>query len=57
MQQKAGCLGAALLEASGQSPDALNALNDKVRGLRNDIYSAIGGWGAGASVPQVDEQP
>ncbi len=29
----------------GQSPDALNALNDKVRGLRNDIYSAIGGWG------------
>ena len=57
MQQKAGCLGAALLEASGQSPDALNALNDRVRALRNDIYSAIGGWGAGASVPQVDEKP
>lgn len=57
MQQEAGCLGAALREASGQSPDALNALNDKVRSLRNDIYSAIGGWGAGASVPQVDEQP
>jgi len=57
MQQKAGCLGAALLDASGQSPDALNALNDRVRALRNDIYSAIGGWGAGASVPQVDEKP
>ncbi|SFK04747.1 MarR family winged helix-turn-helix transcriptional regulator [Caulobacter sp. UNC279MFTsu5.1] len=56
MQQKAGCLGAALLEASGQSPEALNALNDKVRTLRNDIYSAIGGWGPGAPAPEADQQ-
>jgi len=56
MQQKAGCLGAALLEASGQSPEALNALNDKVRTLRNDIYSAIGGWGPGAPTPEADKQ-
>lgn len=57
MQQKAGCLGAALLEASGQSPDALNDLNDKVRALRNDIYGAIGGWGPGTSRPKAEEQP
>ena len=56
MQQKAGCLGAALLEASGQSPEALNALNDKVRTLRNDIYSAIGGWGPSALAPEADKQ-
>lgn len=53
MQQKAGCLGAALLEASGHSPDALNDLNGKVRALRNDIYGAIGGWGAGTP-PKAD---
>lgn len=57
MRGKAGCLGAALLEASGQSPDALNDLNDKVRALRNDIYGAIGGWGTGAAPPKADEQP
>ncbi|MBO9545884.1 MarR family winged helix-turn-helix transcriptional regulator [Caulobacter sp.] len=56
MQRKAGCLGAALLEASGQPHEALNDLNDKVRTLRNDIYSAIGGWGPGASTPKVDAQ-
>lgn len=57
MQQKAGCLGAALLETSGHSPDALNDLNDKVRALRNDIYGAIGGWGTGTTAPQSDEKP
>jgi len=46
LQQKAGCLGAALLEASGQSPEALGDLNRKIRGLRNDIYASIGGWTA-----------
>lgn len=52
MQQKAGCLGAALLEASGHSHDALNDLNDKIRTLRNDIYGHIGGWGAAAPTPK-----
>jgi MarR family transcriptional regulator, organic hydroperoxide resistance regulator len=42
--QKAGCLGAALLEASGHALDDLNDLNRRVRGLRNDIYRGIGGW-------------
>lgn len=56
LEHKAGCLGAALLEASGQSPDALNDLNQKVRALRNDIYGSIGGWGPGAPAPKADEQ-
>ena len=49
LHQQAGCLGAALLEASGQSPEALNDLNRKVRGLRDDIYGGPGGWKAGRS--------
>lgn len=47
MRHKAGCLAAALLEASGQSPEALNELNQKVQALRHGIYAAIGGWSAG----------
>lgn len=54
LEQKAGCLGAALLEASGQSPDALNDLNHKIRALRSDIYASIGGWGAGAPASKAD---
>ncbi|PZR34022.1 MarR family winged helix-turn-helix transcriptional regulator [Caulobacter segnis] len=48
LRQKAGCLAAALLEASGHAPDDLNALNDRIRQLRDDIYRGAGGWRAGA---------
>lgn len=47
IQDRAGCLGEALLAASQQSPGALNALNEDVRRLRDGIYQRIGGWGAG----------
>ena len=44
MQAKAGCLGVALLESSGQTPEALGSLNRDVRGLRDSIYDSVGGW-------------
>ncbi len=44
LESKAGCLGEALLEASGQSPKALGDLNQDVRRLRDNIYDSIGGW-------------
>ena len=44
LQDKAGCLGEALLEASGQSAADLDALNLKVRRMRDGIYSHIGRW-------------
>ncbi|MDZ4370505.1 MAG: MarR family transcriptional regulator [Phenylobacterium sp.] len=44
LEAKAGCLGAALLEASGQSPEALGELNREVRRLRDSVYAKIGGW-------------
>jgi DNA-binding MarR family transcriptional regulator len=44
MQAKAGCLGASLLEASGQTPEALGKLNQDVRRLRDSVYDSIGGW-------------
>lgn len=44
LEDKAGCLGAALLEASGQTPQALGKLNRDVRKLRDSVYDSIGGW-------------
>ena len=44
LRSKAGCLGDALLEASGQSPAALGDLNKGIRALRDSIYSHVGGW-------------
>jgi DNA-binding MarR family transcriptional regulator len=44
LRSKAGCLGQALLTASGQSPAKLGRLNRDVRELRNAIYAHIGGW-------------
>ena len=41
---RAGCLGDALLETSGQSPGNLGRLNGDVRQLRDAIYDRIGGW-------------
>ncbi len=44
LQSRAGCLGDALLRASGQSADELGELNQLVKRLRDAIYSSIGGW-------------
>lgn len=44
MKTKAGCLGEALLTASGQTPAELGALNQEVQRLRDAIYASIGGW-------------
>lgn len=44
LHAKAGCLGAALLEASGHAHADLNDLNRRIRELRNDIYRGMGGW-------------
>ncbi|MBA4751493.1 MAG: MarR family transcriptional regulator [Sphingopyxis sp.] len=44
LQSRAGCLGDALLEASGQSPAALGVLNKDIRALRDAVYANVGGW-------------
>lgn len=44
LRSRAGCLGDALLSASGQSPADLGELNQDVRALRDAIYGHIGGW-------------
>ena len=44
LRAKAGCLGAALVAASGQSLGDLAELNGRVRRLRDGIYDSIGGW-------------
>jgi DNA-binding MarR family transcriptional regulator len=48
IRSRAGCLGDALLAASGQSPGALGALNGDVKQLRDAIYAATGGWNLAA---------
>lgn len=44
LRTKAGCLGEALLAASGETAQRLAALNADVRRLRDAIYASIGGW-------------
>ena len=44
LQSKAGCLGDALLESSGETSADLGALNREIRRLRENIYARIGGW-------------
>jgi DNA-binding MarR family transcriptional regulator len=44
LRSKVGCLGEALLEASGETAERLAALNADVRRLRDAIYASIGGW-------------
>lgn len=44
LRSNAGCLGDALLEASGQSPAALGDLNKDIRALRDAVYAHVGGW-------------
>lgn len=43
LRSKAGCVGEALLTASGQSPKELGELNAKLRRLRDAIYEGMGG--------------
>ena len=44
LRMKSGCLGEALLAASGETAQRLAALNADVRRLRDAIYASIGGW-------------
>lgn len=44
IRSEAGCLGEALLAASGQPLENLGQLNREVRQLRDAIYTRIGGW-------------
>lgn len=44
MRDRSGCLGQALLAASGQTPADLGDLNRKVRELRDTLYEKIGRW-------------
>lgn len=45
MRGQAGCLGNALLRASGETPAELGELNQRVRQLRDRVYQQIGKWG------------
>lgn len=47
LKSKSGCLGEALLTASGRAPAELASLNEEVRQLRDAIYTRIGGWTVG----------
>lgn len=44
LRSHAGCLGEALLKASGQKPAALGKLNHEIAQLRDAVYDHIGGW-------------
>lgn len=48
LRGRAGCLGEALLAASGQSPGELGALNRAVRGLRDSLYEQSRRWSGSA---------
>ncbi|KWT69114.1 Organic hydroperoxide resistance transcriptional regulator [Hyphomicrobium sulfonivorans] len=44
LRTEAGCLGEALLTASGDTVQNLAALNADIRRLRDALYAKIGGW-------------
>ncbi|MGK6319018.1 MarR family winged helix-turn-helix transcriptional regulator [Sphingomonas sp. DT-204] len=44
LQPQAGCLGEALLAASGQPPERLGELNRNVRELRDALYGDTSKW-------------
>jgi len=48
LRARAGCLGDALLEASGRTPAALGALNQDIKSLRDAVYAQVGGWNLAA---------
>lgn len=43
LRERAGCLGEALLDASGQTPSELGALNDHLKRLRDAVYDSLAG--------------
>lgn len=49
LKDKAGCVGEALLAATGQSPAELDALNAQAKALRDAIYTRIGDWSPGSA--------
>lgn len=44
LHDRAGCLGDALLDASGRASRDLARLTDDIRELRGRIYDHVGGW-------------
>lgn len=46
LREQAGCLGDALLTASGRTPGDLARLNEDIRHLRNGLYDHISEWEA-----------
>ncbi len=44
LQGQSGCLGVALLEASGEEPSKLGELNEEIRRLRDSLYQHLGKW-------------
>nr|WP_294813110.1 MarR family transcriptional regulator [uncultured Sphingomonas sp.] len=51
LQPQAGCLGEALLAASGQLPERLGELNRNVRELRDALYGDTGKWSIARTGP------
>ena len=47
LRERAGCLGEALLSASGRTGAELGALNDELKGLRDAIYESLAARGPG----------
>lgn len=43
LRERAGCLGEALLDASGQGPSELGELNSRLKGLRDAVYDSLAG--------------
>jgi hypothetical protein len=44
VRSRAGCLGDTLLQASGETPAALGALNSEIARLRDAVYDYVGDW-------------
>ena len=49
LRERAGCLGDALLNASGRTGAELGALNDQLRVLRDAVYGSLAARGPGRS--------
>ncbi len=47
LSARAACLGTSLVPASGQTPEELGALNQKIREFRDAIYAQAGEWHPG----------
>lgn len=47
LRERAGCLGEALLNASGRTGPELGALNDQLKALRDAVYESLSARGPG----------